>query len=72
MLLGVFWEVKIQNTVSAKICLILNFERGGILTSQNSKYSEYPDLPKFEFLGGVGGGGGKLGTKSQNRVNWDF
>ena len=39
-------QVKTQNTLSAKICLIFNFFRGG--------------------------GGHKLGTKSQNKVNLGF
>ena len=35
-----------------------------------STYVLCQDLPKFQFSGG--GEGGKLGTKSKNRVNWDF
>ena len=43
---------------------------GGIFWgSQNSKTSKWQDLPKFEFSERVRV---KLGTKSQNRVNWDF
>ena len=51
-----------------------------------SNFSKCQDLPKLgRYSGQVktkntkiclilhgGGGGGKLGTKSQNRVNWDF
>ena len=59
-------EVKTQNLLSAKIYLYLNLGGGGFSWSQNSKYQV---LAKFSFSGG---GGGKLGTKSQNRVSWDF
>ena len=49
-------EVKTENTLSAKICLNLNWG-GGVLfwESQNSKYSMCQDLPNIEFSLGEGG-----------------
>ena len=43
---------KAENSQSAKICLILNFRRGGgwVLWSQNWKYSKCQDLPKCQFF----------------------
>ena len=63
-------KVKTQNTETANICLNLNF-RGGVGVFFQSQNSKYQDLPKFSFSGG-GEGEGTVGTKSQNRVIWNF
>ena len=55
---GYSQEVKTQNTLSVKICLILNW--GGVFWgSQNSKYSKCQDLPNCQLSRGGG-------------VNWGF
>ena len=68
------------HTSWAKVCLILHFQ--GLvfwakLKTQNTLSAKI--CLNFHFHGGGGGGGGdggagvgKLGTKSQNRANWDF
>ena len=65
-----YCAVKAENTQNAKICLNFYLGGGGVFwASQNWKVLKCQDLPKFQFSGG---GAVILGTKSQNRVNWDF